>query len=70
MEPLRDEVEEITLVDPREMKNTMPLEEVTSISIHPDFLDRHVMIRTKLSEEFQTTLMEFLKKNYDVFAWL
>ena len=41
MEALRDEVEEITLVDPRETKNTKSLEEVTTISIHPDYLDRH-----------------------------
>ena len=41
MEALRDEMEEITLVDPREMENTKSLEEVTTIFIHPDYSDRH-----------------------------
>ena len=63
MEALRDEVEEITLADPRETKNTKPLEEVATISIHPDYLDRHVMIGTELTEELRSVLMEFLKKN-------
>ena len=69
MEALRDEVKEVTLADPRETKNIKPLEEVTPISIHPDFLDRHVIIGTKLIEQLLTSLVEFLKKNYDVFAW-
>ena len=69
MEVLRDEVEEITLVDPRETKNTKSLEEVALISIHPDYQDRHVMIEIELSEELQSALVEILKKNYDVFAW-
>ena len=71
MEALRDEVEDMTLANPRETKNTKPLEEVTSISIHPDFSDHHVMIEieTELSKELRTTLVESLKKNYDVFIW-
>ncbi|GFS33320.1 hypothetical protein Acr_00g0027770 [Actinidia rufa] len=69
MEALRDEVEEIALVDPRETENTKPLEDVASISIHPKYLDRHIMIRTELSEELRNAFMEFLKRNYDVFAW-
>ncbi|GFZ03486.1 hypothetical protein Acr_16g0001100 [Actinidia rufa] len=36
MDVLRDEVEQITLADPRETENTKPLEEVAPISIHPD----------------------------------
>ena len=48
---MRDEVENITLIDPREIKNTKPLEEVTPISMHPDYTDCHVMIRTELTEE-------------------
>ncbi|GFY95333.1 hypothetical protein Acr_10g0007180 [Actinidia rufa] len=59
MEALRDEVEQITLVDPREIEKTKPLEEVTPISIHPDFLDCHVMIGTELIEELRTALVEF-----------
>ena len=51
------------------MKNTQPLEEVASIFIHPDYPNRHVMIGTKLTEELRNTLVEFLKKNYDVFTW-
>ena len=69
MEALRDEVDEITLEDPRETKNTKPLEEVTLIYIHPDYPDRHVMIGTELTEELRNALVEFLKKNYYVFAW-
>ena len=69
MEALRAEVEEITFVDPRETKNTKPLEEVTPMSIHPDHSNRHVMIGTKLTEELRIALVEFLNKNYDVFAW-
>ena len=68
MEALRDEVEEITLADPRETENTKPLEEVVSISIHFDYIDRHVMIGTELTKELRSALIEFLKKNYDVFA--
>ena len=62
-------MEEITLVDPRESKNTKSLEEVTPVSIHPDHPDRHVMIGTELTEELRIALVEFLKRNYDVFAW-
>ena len=62
MEALRDEMEEITLVDPREIENTKPLEEVAPISIHPDYLDRHVMIGNDLTKELRTALVEFLKK--------
>ena len=51
MEALRDEVEEITLTDPRETENTKSLEEVAPVSIHPYYLDRHVMIGTELTEE-------------------
>ena len=46
MDALRDEVKEITLVDPQETENTKPLEEMTPIPIHPDHLDHHVMIGT------------------------
>ena len=59
----------ITLVDPREIENTKPLEEATPISIPPDFLDRHVIIGIELTEELRSALVEFLKKNYDVFTW-
>ncbi|GFS42920.1 hypothetical protein Acr_00g0082570 [Actinidia rufa] len=40
-----------------EIKNTKPLEEVTPISIHPDYLDRHVMIGTELTEELCSALV-------------
>ena len=66
---MRDELEEITLVDPRNTENTKPLEEVAPIFIHLDYLYRHVMIGTKLIKELRNALEEFLKKNYDVFAW-
>ncbi|GFZ12705.1 hypothetical protein Acr_23g0010900 [Actinidia rufa] len=69
MEALRDEVEEITFADPRGTKNTKPLEVVAPISIHPDHPDRYVMIGTELTEEQRNALVEFLKKNSDVFAW-
>ena len=69
MEALRDDMVQITLVDPREIKKTKPLKEVAIISIHPDYPDRHVMIGTELNEELQNTLVEFLKKNYNVFEW-
>ncbi|GFS39302.1 hypothetical protein Acr_00g0062150 [Actinidia rufa] len=69
MEALRDEVEEITLVDPRETENTKPLEYVAPIFIHPDYLDCYVMIGTELTEELHNALVEFLKKNYDAVAW-
>ncbi|GFZ05203.1 hypothetical protein Acr_17g0007750 [Actinidia rufa] len=54
---------------PRETNNTQPLEEVVPISIHPDYPDRHIMIGTELADELRSTLVNFLKKNYDVFAW-
>ena len=62
-------MDEITLVDPREVENTKPLEKIALVSIHPDHSDCHVMIRTKLTEELRNALVEFLKKNYNVFAW-
>ncbi|GFZ06729.1 hypothetical protein Acr_18g0008990 [Actinidia rufa] len=68
-EVLRDEVEQITLVDPRETENTKPLEEVAPISIHPDYPNRHVMISTELIDKLHSTLMDFLKGNFDIFAW-
>ena len=68
MEALRDEMEETTLVDPKESKNTKPLEEVAPVSIHPYYPARHVVIGTELTEELRSSLMEFLKINYNVFA--
>ena len=53
MEALRDEIEKITLVDSRDTK---PLEEVAPISIHSDYPDCHVMIRTELIDELQRAL--------------
>ena len=44
-------MEEITLADPRESKNTKLLEEVTPIFIHLDHPDRHIMIGTELTEK-------------------
>ena len=69
MEALRDEMDEINLVDPRETESTKPVEEVAPVSIHSDHPDCHVMIRTKLTNELRNALLEFLKKNYDMFAW-
>ncbi|GFY95426.1 hypothetical protein Acr_10g0008110 [Actinidia rufa] len=59
----------LILEDPREIENTKPLEEVVPISIHPNFPDRQVMIGTKLTDELRVALIDFLKKNSDVFAW-
>ena len=69
MEALRDEVEQITLVDPREIENTKPLEEIALVSIHLDYPNYHFMIGTELTEELRSSLMKFLKRNFDVFAW-
>ncbi|GFY87150.1 hypothetical protein Acr_05g0007890 [Actinidia rufa] len=66
---LRDEIEQLILEDPRETENTKPLEEVVPISIHPNYPDRQVMIGTELTDELRTALIDFLKKNFDVFAW-
>ncbi|GFY95669.1 hypothetical protein Acr_10g0010540 [Actinidia rufa] len=69
-EVIRDEVEQLTLADPRETNNTKPLEETVPISIHPEYLDRHIMIGTKnLPVSFVFALIHFLKENSDVFAW-
>ena len=57
------------MMDPRESKNTKPLEEVILVFIHPDYPDCRVMIGTELTEELRSALVEFSKKNYDVFAW-
>ncbi|GFY87521.1 hypothetical protein Acr_05g0011600 [Actinidia rufa] len=67
-ELLRDEVEQLTLANPRKTNNAKPLEEVVPISIHPDYPDCHIMIGTKLTDELRFALVNFLKKNYDVFA--
>ena len=69
MEAMRDEIQDMPLTNPWERENTKPLEEVTPISIHPNYSDRHVMIVTELTEELQDAFVDFLKKNYDVFAW-
>ena len=68
MEVLRDEVEQITLVDSIETENTKPFEEVVPISIHPDYPNRHIMIGIELTNELRFALINFLKKNSDVFA--
>ncbi|GFS34928.1 hypothetical protein Acr_00g0036800 [Actinidia rufa] len=68
IEGLRDEVEQLTLADPRETNNTKPLEEVVPISIHPEYPDRHIMISTELTDELRFALINFLKKNSDIFA--
>ena len=69
MMALRDEVEDTPIVDPRESENTKPLEEKASILIHPYYPDRQAMIETELTKELRSALVEFLKKNYDIFAW-
>ncbi|GFY82856.1 hypothetical protein Acr_02g0010960 [Actinidia rufa] len=69
MKALRDEVELVTLADPRETENTKPLKKVTPVSIHPDYPDRHVMMGTELTNELCSALTNFLKRNFDVFAW-
>ncbi|GFZ08777.1 hypothetical protein Acr_20g0005850 [Actinidia rufa] len=66
---LRSEMEQLILEDPRETENTKPLEEVVPISIHPNYPDRQVMIGTELTDELRIALIDFLKKNSDVFAW-
>ncbi|GFZ19296.1 hypothetical protein Acr_28g0000010, partial [Actinidia rufa] len=66
---LRNGEEQLILEDPRETENTKPLEEVVPISIHPNFPDRQVMIGTELTDELRIALIDFLKKNSDVFAW-
>ncbi|GFY84511.1 hypothetical protein Acr_03g0012850 [Actinidia rufa] len=53
---------------PRETNNTKPLEEVVPISIHPEYPDCHIMIGTELTDELHFALINFLKKNSDVFA--
>ncbi|GFZ00544.1 hypothetical protein Acr_14g0001790 [Actinidia rufa] len=69
VETLRDEMEQLILEDPRETENTKPLEEVTPISIHPNYPERQVMIGTELIDELRIALTDFLKRNSDVFAW-
>ena len=69
MEVLRDEIEDAPLIDPRDTKNTKPLEEVALISIHPNYSDCHVIIKTELTEELLNTLVEVLKKDYNMFVW-
>ncbi|GFY84700.1 hypothetical protein Acr_03g0014740 [Actinidia rufa] len=59
----------LILEDPRETENTKPLEEVTPISIHPNYPERQVMIGTELTDELRIALTDFLKRNSDVFAW-
>ena len=54
MNALRDEVGEVTLVDPRETQNIKPLKDVIPISIHIDYPNRHVMIGIKLSKELRS----------------
>ncbi|GFS29730.1 hypothetical protein Acr_00g0008110 [Actinidia rufa] len=66
---LRGEMEQLILEDPKETENTKPLEEVVPISIHPNYPDRQVMIGTELTDELRIALIDFLKKNSDVFAW-
>ena len=55
-------MEEIIFVDSWETENTKPLEELTPIFIHHDFLDRHIMIEIELTEELRSALVELLKK--------
>ena len=69
MGTLKDEVEQNTLADSRESENTKPLKEVTPICIHPDYPDRHVKIRIELTDELRSALTNFLKGNFNVFAW-
>ncbi|GFS43609.1 hypothetical protein Acr_00g0086070 [Actinidia rufa] len=69
IEALRDEMEEITLVNSKKSENTKPLEEVAPLSIHPDHSDRYVMLGTELTKELRSALVKFFKKNFDIFAW-
>ncbi|GFZ10804.1 hypothetical protein Acr_22g0002020 [Actinidia rufa] len=64
-----EDIESLILKDPRETVNTKPLEEVVPISIHPNYPDCQVMIGTELTNELRIALINFLKKNSDIFAW-
>ncbi|GKV29043.1 hypothetical protein SLEP1_g38016 [Rubroshorea leprosula] len=46
-----------------------PVEPVETVHLNPDVPERTVKIGTKLTEEEQAELLEFLRVNQDVFAW-
>ena len=69
MGELRDGIWTMPLLDPQDTENTKYLEAVTLIPIHPNHLDRYMMIEIELTTELRDALVEFLKKNYDVLAW-
>ncbi|GKV36705.1 hypothetical protein SLEP1_g44805 [Rubroshorea leprosula] len=46
-----------------------PVEPVETVPLNPDVPERTVKIGTKLTEEEQAELLEFLRNNQDVFAW-
>ncbi|GKV28098.1 hypothetical protein SLEP1_g37189 [Rubroshorea leprosula] len=46
-----------------------PIEPVETIPLNPDELKKTVKIKTKLTVEERTELLEFLKSNQDVFMW-
>ncbi|GKV52487.1 hypothetical protein SLEP1_g59063 [Rubroshorea leprosula] len=46
-----------------------PVEPVETVPLNPDVLERTVKVGTKLTEEEQAELLEFLRVNQDVFAW-
>ena len=61
-----------TNIDPRpqeEESTTGPIEELVEVQVDPKGSSRVVKIGKCLSRELAEQLVEFLKKNQDVFAW-
>ena len=67
MEPLRDEVEHVILLDPEKSKTPNPLKKLLWSPY-----TKNILIATLWSESNLPTnyiaLVEFLKKNFDIFA--
>ncbi|GKV28120.1 hypothetical protein SLEP1_g37206 [Rubroshorea leprosula] len=51
-------------------QNAEPVEPVETVPLNPDILERTVKVGTKLTTEERAELLEFLKVNQDMFAWI
>jgi hypothetical protein len=73
--PSRKNVHTIKEEEKEETENAKPqakaqaVEETKKVSLDSLVLDKQVIIGTRLSQEEENTLIEFLRSNKDVFAW-
>ena len=57
-------------IDPRDNKDEVsPMEELSQVPLDSKFSDRYISVGSLLEPELRENLVQFLRKNQDIFAW-